>query len=67
MKIKKWWIKERDNYHSVYFVAMGQLSNTAANKHWKPIHGSNIMRSYDTQAEYDLALAQLKLDGKSIQ
>lgn len=67
MKSKKWWIMERDNFHSTYYVAMGQMSNTAARKREKPIHGSNTMRPYATEQLYNEALAKLKLDGKSIQ
>lgn len=64
---KKYWIKERDNYQSTYFVAMGQLSNAAAKHHENPLHGINIMHGFTTAEEYGDRLKELHSKGETVQ
>lgn len=59
----KFWIKERNNYQSIYFVAEGQLSKAEAKRKENPAHGANAMISYDTEEEYLAAQAKIIQEG----
>lgn len=65
----KWWIKERHNPQlGVYYVACGQLSQRATReKERGSLYGSNVMHGFDTQAEYETRLAELKEKGELVQ
>lgn len=58
---KPYWIKERHNPQlGVYYVGCGQLSKTAAKKLEDSLHGFNVMLPFETQADYDSKLQELK-------
>lgn len=68
MSKKPYWIKERYNPQlGTYYVAYGQMSKTAARKCEGSIYGNNVMRKFDSETEYNLALGLLKHEGKSVQ
>lgn len=67
-KPKKFWLKERFNPQlGTYWVRMGQMSATAANKCARPIYGSNTMHSFETESEYLKRIGELKAAGESVQ
>lgn len=56
------WIKERHNPQlGLYFIAMGQMSKTAAKKHESTIYGTNRMLRFNTEQEYKYKCASLEL------
>ena len=67
-KQQKFYIGKRVNpqLEKPYYRAYGQLSKTAAKEKEGSIYGSMTLKSYDTQAEYDAAIAQLKQEGFSV-
>jgi len=68
MITKPFWIKKRDNPQlGTYYVAMGQLSKTAAKDHAKALYGDNTMLRFETEAEYMAKLDDLRKNGESIQ
>lgn len=68
MKNYPFWIKERHNPQTgIYYVACGQLSKTAAKKKESSLYGSNVMLRFETEAEYQAKLAELKKNGESVQ
>jgi len=67
-KPQKYYSKRRDNPQlGSYYVAMGQMSATAAKANEKSLYGMNFMRGFDTEAEYFAALDSLKEDGFRVQ
>jgi hypothetical protein len=67
MKQHLWWIKERYNPQiGIYYVASGQMSKTAANKHKQPLYGRNKMHPYKTEEEYRKAIEDLKKEGERV-
>ena len=66
---RKWWIRQRRNPQlGTYYVACGQMSQTAANKcERSTLYGSNAMRSYDTEEEYQSRLRELRDSGEDVQ
>lgn len=65
---KLYYIKERINPQlGTYYVAMGQMSKTAAKKYEKPSYGYNIMHSFLTEALYTAELTRLKSTGERVQ
>jgi hypothetical protein len=63
-----WWIMERHNPQlGVYYVACGQMSKTAAKRHEDVLYGFNVMKRYETEEEYKIALEWLRDQGKCIQ
>lgn len=51
-----YYIKERHNPQlGVYFIACGQMTKKAAKAAENAIYGYNVMRSFDTQEEYEAA------------
>lgn len=65
---KPFWIKERHNPQlGVYYVPEGQLSKTAARKkETGGCYGYNTMLRYETEAEYEAAIAKLRADGHRV-
>lgn len=60
----KFYIKERDNPQiGTYFVPMGKLSKAEAKRNERPLYGSNTMHPFDTEAEYEARLANLRKKG----
>jgi hypothetical protein len=67
-KAKKYWIKERRNPQlGTYYVACGQMSQTAARQYEKSIYGSSFMYGFDTESEYNSRLKELREDGETVQ
>jgi hypothetical protein len=67
-RIKPWWIKERDNPQlGTYWVACGQLSKTDAMKMESCLYGMNFMHRFDTEADYEGKLAELKKRKERVQ
>ena len=65
--MKAYWIKERHNPQlDVYYVRMGLLSAKKASYHNDPLYGHNILHRYETQEQYEAALARLEGEGCSI-
>jgi hypothetical protein len=63
-KPRPYWIRQRDNPQlGTYYVAEGQMSETAAKKHSRPLYGTNTMHRFDTKEDYERRLNQLKLAG----
>lgn len=68
MRAYPYWIKERHNPQlGTYYVAMGQMSKTAAKKHENAIHGDNVMHRFDTEAEYLKRGEELMKAGERLQ
>ena len=68
MNAKKYYIRERDNPQlGTYFIAMGQLSKTAAKKYENALYGSNTMHSFDTAEAYAKRLQELNDKGEKVQ
>lgn len=62
------WIKERHNPQTgVYYVALGQMSKTAAKGYKSTLYGENVMLRFETETEYQAKLAQLKNEGECVQ
>lgn len=67
MRQYPYWIKERYNPQlGTYYVAMKQMSKTAARRHEKPGYGYNVMHQYATEAEYTARLAEIKNSGERV-
>lgn len=67
MSKKKFYIKERDNFQAaVYYVPLGQLSKTEAKRKEKTLAGENTIHEYETEAEYNKALEDLRANGKRL-
>ena len=60
-RIVPWWIKQRHNPQiGVYCVAMGQMSVRAAKcVEDNTLYGSTVMLRYETEKEYEVAVAKL--------
>jgi hypothetical protein len=43
------------------------MSKTAAKRAEGSLYGSNYMRGYDTEAEYNARIAELRASGESVQ
>jgi hypothetical protein len=68
MKNHPWWIKDRYNPQlGTYYVACGQMSKTAAKRCERPLYGDNVMKRYETEADYKAALEDLKKRGERVQ
>lgn len=68
MKNYPYYIKERHNPQTgIYYVAYGQLSKAAAKRKESSLYGSNVMLRFDTEAEYQAKLAELKKKGERVQ
>lgn len=67
-KPQRWFIMERHNPQlGVYYVARGQMSERAAKKWETGIrYGTNSIRGFDTEVEYQKQLEQLKSEGHGI-
>jgi hypothetical protein len=66
--MKKWYIKERHNPQlGVYYVPMGQRTNTEAKKYEKAGYGDNYMLPFESQYEYDMKIQELKTQGAKVQ
>ncbi len=66
-RIKRFWIKERHNPQlGIYYEGCGQLSNTAAKAHERPVYGDNVMLPFDTEEAYNAKLAALREAGQSV-
>lgn len=64
----KYYIKERHNPQlGVYYVPCGTLSKQAAKRAESSLYGENYMLAYETEAEYQAALATLRNDGEKVQ
>jgi len=64
MKIRKYWIKERNNPQiGVYYVACGQMSISAARKLEQALYGDNVMLKFDTETDYQAKLNELQRNG----
>jgi len=63
---KKYYIKERNNYQSIYYCAEGQLSKAAAKRMENSIHGINVMHAFDTEEAYNARLAYLRKKGERV-
>ena len=65
---KKFYLKERHNpqFEKPYYVPQGQLSKTAAKKKENSLYGDNVMLEYETEKEYNDAIAKLKADGYNV-
>jgi hypothetical protein len=56
----KWWIKKRDNPQlGVYYTACGRMTKVMAKRKKKSLYGDNVMITFETEAEYDAAIARL--------
>jgi len=65
---KKFYLKERHNPQlGVYYIAMGQMSKTAAKQAEGSIYGTNYMIPFDNVEDYMGKIKELELAGKSIQ
>lgn len=68
MSTKPYWIKERDNPQlGIYFVACGQLSVREARSREGSLYGSNRMLRFDSEAEYNAKLKELRAAGEKVQ
>jgi hypothetical protein len=66
-KNQPYWIKERHNPQTgIYYVAMGQMSTTAAKRNEKPLYGTNYMLRFDTEQEYQAELERLRTNGERV-
>lgn len=62
------WIKERNNPQlGVYYVAMGQMSKTAAKRAEGSLYGNNVMRAFDSEEIYKDTLTMLRAKGETVQ
>ena len=67
MAKQKFYIKERHNPQlGVYYVKMGQMSVKEAKANERSIYGTNYMRPYPNEAEYNAAVAQLESEGHKL-
>jgi len=67
-RVKPYWIKERYNPQlGTYYVAMGQMSQTAAQRYERSIYGENVMLRFETEQEYQAKLDSLRAAGERIQ
>jgi hypothetical protein len=68
VKVKFWWIKERDNPQlGTYYVACGQLSKAEAKLMESSLYGSNYMHQFPNEESYIARIAQLKERGEKVQ
>jgi hypothetical protein len=66
--MKPYWIKERHNPQlGVYYVACGQMSETAAKAYERSKYADNTMHRFDDEASYLARLAELRKDGERVQ
>lgn len=64
---KMWWIKERRNpQRGTYFVGCGKMFKKDAKDHEDALYGRNIMRPYETKAEYETELSRLRQLGHQV-
>lgn len=67
MKEKKFYIKERFNPQlGVYYVAMGQMSKTAAKKAANALYGTSLIHGFENEAEYQAKLTELRKQGEEV-
>ncbi len=65
---KMFYIKERHNPQlGVYYIAMGQMTKTAAKEAAGGVYGTNIMRAFMDEQTYKDELAALKEKGEKVQ
>ena len=65
---KQYYIKQRINPQlGTCYVPCGQLSNTAAKRKEGALYGGNYMIGFDTEAEYNARLAELRASGERVQ
>jgi hypothetical protein len=65
---KKFYLKERHNpqFKKPYYVPEGQLSKAEARRRENSVYGYNVMLEYETEKEYNEAIAKLKADGYNV-
>ena len=67
--MKRYYLKERFNpqFEKPYYVKFGQLLKKDAKRHENTSYGDNYMLPYDTEKEYNEAIAKLEHDGFTVQ
>lgn len=62
---KKFWLGERTNpqIRKPYYKKYGQITQKEAKKFGKPVYGEMYMTSYDSEAEYNEKIEELKSAG----
>jgi hypothetical protein len=65
---KKFYLKERHNpqFNAPYCIKLGELTPADAQKAQKSIYGYNVILSYETENEYNIAIASFKKEGYSV-
>jgi hypothetical protein len=65
----KFYLKERHNpqFNNPYYVKLGQLTKKEAKKKEESIYGLNYILAYDTEEDYNIAIAELKSEGFNVQ
>lgn len=66
---KKFYIKERMNPQTgTYYIMEGQLSQTAAKRkaRGRSLYGGNKIHAFNTEAEYEAKLTELRSAGESV-
>ncbi len=68
MATKKYYIKERNNpqFDKPYYVPQGQLTKKEAKAKTEGVYGTNYMLEYNTEAEYNAAIEELREKGFKI-